>query len=646
MTADRSAAPGPVGELGAAAVLRALPAGAVRLGSGFWSARVTANAERSLNAGLERMTEAGTLENLELAAGTRHGAYHGKLPFLDTDVYKWLEAVAWHVQATDSAEWLAKADEVIALVAAAQHEDGYINSYTTVVRGGERWADLPSGHEMYCAGHLIQAGIAHRRATGRTSLFDIAERFADLLVTEFGEDGKQVGYCGHPEVETALVELYRETGNAAYLRLADRFITLRGSGQMGDRPFGRRYWQDLVPVRELRALHGHAVRALYLATGVADVYLETGESALLDVLRAQWDDLLRGKTYITGGTGARHRDEALGDAFELPADEAYTETCAAIALMQWAWRMQLATGESQYADIFERVMYNGFLAGVSLIGDRYFYVNPLQVRSDTTLGPDGRQAWFSCACCPPNVMRTLASLTHYFATSDDDGLQIHQYATGEIRTEQGAGVNVETGYPFDGTVRLTIPPTSAGTWTLALRIPAWARGATTMLLNGGPAAGTSDDGMSNADADYVRLTRTWHAGDVVELEFPVRPRLTVADPRVDDARGCVAIERGPLVYCAEHLDQDSDLRDLMLAGHPWDGAPIEIDGTTLPTVLIDATARSLDTKDPWPYRDLGGKRPDSTAHAGHTRVTAIPYLAWANRTYGAMRVWLPHEEAN
>ncbi|HET9171361.1 MAG TPA: beta-L-arabinofuranosidase domain-containing protein [Actinospica sp.] len=633
MTADRSAAAGPVGELGAAAVLRALPPGAVRLGSGFWSARVAANAERSLAAGLARMTEAGTLENLELAAGTAEGAYHGKLPFLDTDVYKWLEAVAWHLQTTDAPDWERRGDEVIALVAAAQHEDGYINSYTTVVRGGERWADLPSGHEMYCAGHLIQAGIAHRRATGRGSLFDIAVRFADLLVAEFGEGGKRVGYCGHPEVETALVELYRETGDADYLHLADRFITLRGSGQMGDRPFGRRYWQDLVPVRELRALHGHAVRALYLAAGVTDVYLETGEAALLDVLRDQWDDLLRGKTYVTGGTGARHRDEALGDAFELPTDRAYTETCAAIALMQWAWRMQLATGESQYADIFERVMYNGFLAGVSLEGDRYFYVNPLQVRPDTTLGPDGRQAWFSCACCPPNVMRTLASLTHYFATSDETGIQIHQYAPGDIQLD-GRGVSVETGYPFDGSVRITVPPKAAGAWTLTLRVPSWARGASTVLVNGEPA--------DVDDADYVRLTRAWHGGDTVDLEFPLRPRLTVADPRVDDARGCVAIERGPLVYCAEHQDQDADLSALTLSGHPWDGAPIEISGATLPTVLIDATARSADGKDPWPYRELGAA---PTTHAGHTRVTAIPYLAWANRTYGAMRVWLPHDEA-
>ena len=656
MTADRSVA-GPVGEVGAAAALRPLPAGALRITEGFWSARMAANAERSLAAGLERLAEAGTLENLRLAAGAADGAYHGKLPFLDTDVYKWLEAVSWHLQGTDSAEsaaWSERADEVIALVETAQQEDGYINSFTTVVRGGERWTDLPSGHEMYCAGHLIQAGVAHRRATGRETLFTVARRFADLLVAEFGEGGRRVGYCGHPEVETALVELYRETGHGEYLELADRLISLRGSGLMGDRPFGRRYFQDLTPVRELRELHGHAVRALYLAAGVTDVYLETGEAVLLDVLRAQWDDLLRGKTYITGGTGARHRDEALGDAFELPADRAYTETCAAIALMYWAWRMQLATGESQYADILERVLYNGFLAGVALDGGRYFYVNPLHVRADTTLGPDGRQEWFSCACCPPNVMRTLAGLGHYFATRDTDGLQIHQYAPGAIRvggaTSSPAadavyGADIETGYPFEGGVRVAIPAECAGEWTLSLRVPAWARGRTSVLLDGSE--------VEVGEAEYVRLTRTWTGGEVVELAFPIRPRLTLADPRVDDARGCVAIERGPLVYCAEHVDQGSVLDGLTLAGRAREGAPIEISGTTLPTVLVDARIGSFDEKAAWPYRDLepadaeaeAAAEADETAGPEHTTLTAIPYFAWANREYGAMRVWLPHDQA-
>lgn len=650
----RGAADGParpvaaVSEIGSAAVRRPLsPASdGVRLWPGFWAARVAANAERSLAAGLARMTAAGTLENLELAAGTadHHGPYHGKLPFLDTDVFKWLEAVSWHLQTTDSPEWLERAEEVIALVGRAQQPDGYINSYVTVVRGGERWADLPSGHELYSAGHLIQAGIAHRRATGRETLFEIARRFADLIVAEFGEGGRRVGYCGHPEVETALVELYRETGERAYLDLVGRFVDLRGEGLLGDRPFGRRYFQDLTPVRETHAMHGHAVRALYLATGVADLYLETGEAELLDVLRDQWDDLVRGKTYITGGTGARHRDEALGDAFELPADQAYTETCAAIALMQWAWRMQLATGESQYADMFERVLYNGFLAGVSLDAERFFYVNPLQVRPDSTLGPAGRREWFTCACCPPNVMRTFASLHHYFATSDEAGLQIHQYAPGSIRAELG-GVDVETEYPFDGRIRMEIPVDCAGDWTLSLRIPAWARGQASLSIDGHE--------VEVGTTDYVRLTRAWTGGEVLELDFPMEPRLTLADPRVDDARGCVAVERGPLVYCAEQVDQEAELDGVQLSGAAREGGMIQIGGSLFPTVVLDAVVRPARSKAKegdaeaeavWPYRTLGAAQ---SQHEGErSTVTAIPYFAWANREFGAMRVWLPHDSAH
>jgi len=628
--------------------LRPLPAGAVRWGTGFWGRRARVNASRSLAAGLARLETSGVLENLRLAAGAADGAYHGKLPFLDTDVYKWLEAVSWQLQqpdaggwsAEESAEWSARAEEIIALVAAAAAPDGYIDSYTTVVREGERWADMAMGHELYCAGHLIQAGVAHRRATGRTSLFDLARGFADLLVAEFGEGGRRVGYCGHPEVETALVELSRETGNRAYLELAQRFVDLRGGGLLGDRPFGRHYFQDVTPVRESFELHGHAVRALYLAAGVADLYLETGEQALFEALEAQWHDLLRGKAYITGGTGARHRDEAFGDAFELPSDGAYTETCAAIALMQWAWRMLLATGQSQYADVFERVLYNGFLAGVSLDGERYFYVNPLQVRPDSTLGPDGRQEWFSCACCPPNVMRTLASLTHYLATSDAEGIQLHQYADGSVRVEGDGGhgpmgVEVATAYPFDEAVRLTVPAECAGHWTLSLRIPPWARGAARLELDGAVLELDDSDG-------YARVRRHWRGGEGLVLTLPVRPRLSVADPRVDAVRGCAAVERGPLVYCLEQFDQQVSVDEVRLLGPVYDADPVRIGEFEVPGVALAAESLAVLEKgavpDGWGYRELGEGSPGAGAGV---LLAAVPYFAWANRGYGAMRVWLP-----
>jgi uncharacterized protein len=641
----------PVAALTAGAgVLRPLPARAVRLGTGFWGRRTGVNASRSLAAGFARLESSGVLENLRLAAGgagTADRAYRGRLPFLDTDVFKWLEAVSWQLQqgsagpwsAEEAADWSARAEEVIALVADAAAPDGYINSYTAVVRKGERWTDLAMGHELYCAGHLIQAGIAHRRATGRASLFDLARRFADLLVAEFGEGGRRVGYCGHPEVETALVELFRETGHRAYLDLAARFVDLRGGGLLGDRPFGRLYFQDVTPVRSTFAMHGHAVRALYLAAGVADVYLETGEQALLEALEAQWLDLLRGKAYITGGTGARHRDEAFGDAFELPSDRAYTETCAAIALMQWSWRMLLATGRAQYADMFERVLYNGFLSGVSLEGDRFFYVNPLQVRPDSTLGPDGRQEWFSCACCPPNVMRTLSSLTHYLATGDAEGIQVHQYAEGAIRRERGdgpgsMGVDVTTDYPFDGVVRLTVPADCAGEWQLSLRIPSWARGAAHLELDSAALDVVDSDG-------YARIRRHWQGGESLVLTLPVRPRLSVPDPRVDAVRGCAAVERGPLVYCFEQLDQHASLDEVGLLGPVHDADPVRIGDLEVPGVALEAETVGVPDESGaptgWGYRALDGGA--SGTQTG-VRLAAVPYFAWANRGYGAMRVWI------
>ncbi|MBR7839398.1 glycoside hydrolase family 127 protein [Actinospica durhamensis] len=637
--------------------LRPLPALAARLASGFWFERTAVNAARSLAAGLAQLEATGTLENLRLAAGTAQGDYRGTLPFLDTDVFKWLEAVSWQLQQgesggwspADAKAWSVAADEVIELVAAAQAPDGYLDSYVDVVLGGERWGDLHSGHELYCAGHLIQAGVAHRRATGRENLYTVAVRFADLIVEEFGEGGRRVGYCGHPQVETALVELYRESGARKYLDLAGRFVDLRGSGLLGEHPFGRRYFQDVTPVRETHAVHGHAVRALYLAAGVADVYLETREPELLAALESQWDDMVRGKTYITGGTGSRHRDEAFGDAFELPPDLAYTETCAAIALMQWAWRMLLATGHVRYADMFERVLYNGFLAGVSLAGDHFFYVNPLQVRPHSTLGPEGRQEWFHCACCPPNVMRTLASLRHYLATGDADGIQIHQYLDGSIRAG-AAGVDISTGYPFDGGVRLSVPAQCAGEWTLSLRIPPWARGAAGLELDGAALAADETEG-------YLRVRRSWRGGERVELTLPIRPELTAADPRVDAVRGCAAVERGPLVYCLEQRDQEASIDEVRLLGPARDVGPIQVADVAVPGIELDAEV--FVTREPvpeqrasaaplrayeaaWGYRPVGsGTRHSDVAAHPHVTLTAIPYFAWANRDFGAMRVWTP-----
>ena len=377
------------------------------------------------------------------------------------------------------------ADEVIRLVAAAQQSDGYLNSYYQVVEPDHHWGDLDHGHELYCAGHLMQAAIAFQRATGDTRLLDVARRLADHIDTVFGPDKRQ-GACGHPEVEMALVELYRCTQDRRYLRLAQFFIDQRGQRKMrGFRANGPEYHQDHVPVREVQAAAGHAVRQMYLAAGVSDVCLETGEPALAEAMQRLWHDIASTKLYITGGVGARFDGEAFGEPYELPSDQCYCETCAAIGSLMWNWRLLLLTGESRHADLIERTLYNGILSSPSLDGEHYFYVNPLMMRNSGQMRMSStpldsrvfsvRPEWHYVACCPPNVMRLFASLGHYLATYDHNGIQIHQYTNADIAAELGAGGNVAlkmtTDYPWNGAIRLTITETNARRLDIALAHP-------------------------------------------------------------------------------------------------------------------------------------------------------------------------------
>ena len=339
------------------------------------------------------------------------------------------------------------------------------------------------GHELYCAGHLIQAGIAFARATGDVTLLTIARRFADLIDEVF-TGGAEPGTDGHPEIEVALVELYRQTGEQRYLELAGTLVDRRGHGQFAGGRFALPYYQDAEPVREARTIVGHAVRALYLAAGVTDLYAENGDEVLLQVMLAQWDDLVSGKTYLTGGVGSRHSGESIGESHELPPDLAYCETCAAIASIMWSWRLLLVTGEARFADLIERTLYNGFLSGTSLDGRSFFYVNPLQ-----SPGGHARETWNPVACCPPNIMRLLASLGHYLASTSDAGIQLHQYTPSTIRAAAPGGepveLRVETSYPWAGTVTVEVVEAPGTEWTLALRVPGWAHGST---VDGEPVA--------------------------------------------------------------------------------------------------------------------------------------------------------------
>ena len=487
--------------------------------------------------------------------------YHGPV-FMDSDIYKTLEAIGWALETAPGAAFSDFAARTTELLARVQMPDGYLNSYIQA-SGEPRYQNLASSHEWYCDGHFFQAAVALARGAGDQDAMDIAVRLADHLVKEFA--GQSRALDGHPIIETALIELYRQTGTTAYRDLAAQFVEQRGHGLAGDSGFGRRYLQDHLPVRERTSEVGHAVRSLYLEAGVTDVATETGDTQLLDTSRQRWDDMVAAKTSLTGGNGSRHEGESFGDRFELPPDRAYNETCAAIASFQWSWRLLLATGDAKYADHMERILYNGFAAAISTDGMRFFYVNPLQRRVDhyEKDDPGRRREWFKCACCPPNIMRTLASLHHYLATSNGDALTVQQYATATIA---GAGLTVaaETSYPWDGLVTLRVTGAPAGERELALRVPAWSSTAGLAVNDQ-----TQSPERTQVPPDrYLRLRREWRAGDEVRLRLDMTPRWTYPDPRVDALRGCAAIERGPLVYCLEQTDQEARLDELSVVAGP------------------------------------------------------------------------------
>ena len=613
------------------ACLQATPLDFTRLSGGFWGRRQATNRHVTLRHGYRMLEQAGNFNNLRLVVGQGEGQYRGYV-FQDSDVYKWLEAVSLELARGVDAELSTLADRAIDLIASVQMPDGYINSYYQLHKPDQRWTNLDHDHEMYCGGHLIEAGIAHRRATGRTGLLNIARRFADHLDAIFGP-GRRPGACGHPEIELALVELYRETGERRYLDLAGFFIDQRGHKTMrGYGSFGPEYHQDRTPVREASVVEGHAVRQMYLNAGVTDVYLETGEAALIGAMRRLWRDMTTRKMYLTGGIGSRSFGEAFGDSYELPSTEAYCETCASIASIMWNWRMLLATAEPDYADLIERTLYNGFLSGISLDGLSFFYENPLQSE-----GGRQRGEWHRCACCPPNVMRLISMLDHLVATADAAGIQIHHYAPARVNTNGAerypAVVRIDTEYPWEGNVRFTIEETRGAAWQLALRVPAWCEGASVrindQIIQHAAEAGT-----------YVRIGRAWRHGDVVRLEMPMPPRLTMPHPRIDAVRGCVAIERGPLAYCLEQPDQEPelDLSDAWIdpAGElqtSWRGDVLG----GVATISAPGFAADVSVWGEALYRADPGPRPPGRA----TTLTAIPYYAWALRGPGKMRVWIP-----
>lgn len=625
--------------------LQTFSAASITLDPGLWAERSVVNRSASLIHAHAMFEAGGNLHNLRLAAGQVQGEYRPRLAS-DSDVYKWLEAVGYTLAQAPEATLEALAGEVIDLLLAAQAEDGYLMSYYQVLEPQRRWEDLTFGHELYCAGHLLQAAIAWDAGVGDRRLLQVAERLIDHIAGIFGP-GRRAGTPGHPGIEMALIEFYRHTGRADCLALARFFLEQRGRVALpGVDPW---VYQNHAPVTEQATLMGHAVRQMYLVSGATDLYLETGQAPLLAALRRQWQDMVAGKLYITGGLGQRHFREVFGDAYELPPDRCYCESCAAIGGIFWNWRLLLATGDARYADVLERTLYNGFLSACGLDGRHFFYVNPLMSRGrsaeDTEVGTPSwqRNPWYKTACCPPNIMRLIASLPHYFFTSDPHGLQIQQYAacSASVTTAATGAVRlaVATGYPWAGEVAITVEAAERADWCLSLRIPGWCE-TFGLAVNGRPA----DEACQ---AGYVHLRRAWQAGDRIDLHLEMPVLRMVADPRIDAVRGCVALQRGPVVYCIEQCDcpQGIDLDDLQLDAH------VPIENTWQPELLGGVVRLAFDatTRDRAGWQQL--YRPQGTVDASLRvtpatphRMTAIPYFVWANRTPDKMRVWIPQAQ--
>ena len=639
-TRERVASAGPVAPTGDARLrLRPLDSRAAALDpAGFLGRWQALNRSATIDHCIGQLETAGNLANFRRLRDPSAEPFRGYW-FADSDVYKLLEAIGWETGRDGDAGWSAFVDDTVALLREAQDAGGYLNSWIQGVHPERRWQTLVHSHELYCLGHLIQGAVAVARAMGRDDLLDVACRFADLAVERFGAEGGEPGLDGHPEVETALVELYRHTGDDRYLALATSMIERRGHGLLGPGRFGSQYLQDHRPVRDATEPIGHAVRQLYLAAGVTDVYLETGDASLLEAMERLWERAVTEKTYVTGAHGSRHRDEAFGDPYELPPDRAYGETCAAIASFHWNWRLLLATGHARYADEMERTLHNAIAVSTSLDGCHFAYSNPLHLR-EGHYGPDEdapleRLPWFSCACCPPNLARLVASLQHYVATRDARGVQVHLHAPGRIETSSPDGrpvtLSVATEYPWDGRIELDVHGAQSE-WTLSLRIPSWSEAAS-VAVDGQAVDATPDD------LGYLRLRREWHGTTPVVLELPMPVRVIQPHPRIDAVRGCVALARGPVVYCIEQVDHPDDVpvEDLRLdpGSPPQPGGELAELGAGV--VLVGPATVQTDAP-----RDLyTGRGGTAAPRSRPATLTAIPYFRWGNREPSAMRVWIP-----
>ncbi|MCF7853324.1 MAG: glycoside hydrolase family 127 protein [Candidatus Pacebacteria bacterium] len=622
----------------------------VLLTDGFLGSRVHLNRELTLHQQYARMEETGRIDQVRLAAGenvTRR--CHGH-KFWDSDIAKWLEAVGYSLAAYPDTELERLADAVVDLLEKAQEDDGYLNTYYSTFEPDKKWTNLRDNHELYCAGHLMEAAVAYHEATGKRKLLDVMCRMADHIDSRFGrEKGNVRGYPGHEEIELALIRLHCATGETRYRDLAAYFVNERGHSPCffqteaetrGEqvRSSDWRYWQAHKPVREQDEAWGHAVRAMYLYAGAVDVATLTDDTELFEACRRLWNNTTTRKMYITGGVGARHTGEAFGEDYELPNSTAYAETCAAIGLVFFAHRMMLAEPDGKYVDILERALYNGVLSGLSLDGHHYFYVNPLSYDGKAPFfrgESNRRQKWFGCACCPANISRLLASLGQYvYSTNNDGDIYLHLYTASEASFQTGGAkltVTQETDYPWGEEVKLTVQSSDILRKTIWLRVPGWCADYE-VSIDGQPLE-------SSVHRGYLPLQRDWSGTTVVDLTWRMPVETVAADPRVEAVRGCAALQRGPVVYCVEQVDNDVPVSNLVVHhGTQWtvDYCPDLLGGCC--SITGDAYAiESTHAKSLYASPACLDVQP--------ARLQAIPYALWANRGNHAMTVWMAYDRA-
>jgi uncharacterized protein len=610
----------------------------------FWQKRLETNQKTTIPSNFKKCEDTGRVDNFLKAAKKMDGPHTG-LFFNDSDIYKVMEGAAYLLDTQPTPELDAYLDKLIEIIGNAQEEDGYLytartinpNAVTPDKEGLTRWSHLKVNHELYNLGHMYEAAVAHYQATGKKNFLNIALKSADLIDSVFGKDtvlnkNKRRDVPGHQEVELGLVKLYRVTGEKRYLNLAKFFFDERGHQDNGREVYG---WPDIVgysqdhePVTKQKEAVGHSVRAVYMYAGMADVAALTGDKDYLKALDALWENVVSKKMYLTGGLGARHHGESFGDNYELPNPSAYNETCAAIAGIFWYQRMFLLHGDAKYIDVLERTLYNGFLSGISLSGDKFFYANPLEsdgkwpfnVKVGATRSP-----WFECSCCPPNIARLLASLPGYVYATRGETLYVNLFIADTCQAEvEGTKVSLqqEANYPWDGNIKITVNPERAKEFSLALRIPGWTQNqpvpsdlyrylepsyeSPTVSVNGGATNLERQQG-------YIYIKRIWQQGDTVELNLPMPIRRVLSHENVKDNAGRVAVERGPIVYCAEGIDNNGHALDL--------------------TLTDDVKLSAHQEKD-----FLGGV----TVIKGGD-LTLIPYYAWSHRGEGEMAVWLKRE---